>query len=154
MTIVQFPALRRFWLRFQSVVFHSKFHTSGAIVARIAVCAATLIWAGMVLIDGGALERELYGSILGHVASPWVYGAVLGVIALTLLARLWFDCTPHWIGVVGYGLILFAWLFVAAFLIITQRPPLLTVSALVVVIAGVALYAFLASPIPANESRC
>ncbi len=153
MTIVQFPRLRRFILRLRSVVHHSKYHTPAAIVTRIAVCAATLIWAGIVLSDASALARTLDGAILGRFAPYWAYGFALATIAAVLLLRIWRDSEPHWIGVAGYFVLFAAWLFVAIFTTLAW-PVGPGIVAAVCVITGLAVYAFLASPIPAHESRC
>lgn len=153
-SIAQFPRLRRLGLRLVNVIFHSRFHAPEAIVARLAVCAATLIWSVVVLLDPDALGRMRYGAVLATLAPGWALGSFWGAIALVLVTRIWRDSQPHWIGVAGYGSIMVAWLFVAIFLWLAQRPLLGTAVATVSPIAALAVYAFLASPRPANESRC
>jgi hypothetical protein len=122
------------------------YHNSGAIVARLAVSVATLIWSVIVLLVDDALRPTSYGDILTRYASEDMYAWAAFCAAAPSIYRIVRQSRPHPLGIVGYVMMMAGWGFVASILILSQRPIQPTSTACTLTITALAVYAFLANP--------
>lgn len=129
-----------------STVLCNPYHRCGAVVARLAVNGATLLWSIVVLIKEDALSIVSYGPMLTRYAPENVYALFFGALSAFMLWRLIRKSKPHPIGIVGYAILLLAWGFVECVLLFVQRPIQPTATATVTVIFLLALFGFVASP--------
>lgn len=127
-------------------ILRNPYHRAGAIVSRLAVCSATLVWSLIVLTVDNALAPTSYGSIMTRYIpeDAWGFGGAL--VSGSMLYRIIAKSKPHPIGAVGYGAMLLWWGFVAAVLLVSQRPVRPTATACVLVIVAMAIHAFVANP--------
>jgi len=125
-------------------IFRNPYHYCGTLIARVCVCAATILWSVIVLLRTDALLPTSYGCLLTGWVHEDVYGWALLLIAGMLLWRIFRQSPPHWVGIVGYGILMCSWLFVTAVLWLT-RPMQPTSTAWVTVGAALAVFAFIAN---------
>lgn len=124
-----------------SAIFRNPYHYCGTLIARLCVCSATILWAGIVLWQRNALAPTSYGSVVTQWANEDVYGWLYMTTAAVLLYRLFRQSPPHWVGILGYGVLMVSWLFVAIMLWL-HRPFQLTSIAWVTPGAALAVFAF------------
>lgn len=127
-------------------VLCNPYHRAGAVVARIAVCSATLIWSLIVLTVDNALAPTSYGAALTKYVPEDAWGIGGALVSGGMLYRIIAKCRPHPVGIIGYGAMLLWWGFVAAVLLLSQRPVQPTATACVLVITVLAVQAFIATP--------
>lgn len=129
-----------------NTIINNPFHYAGAVVARISVNSATILWAVVVLFFDEALEVTPYYRYM----PPYVHEDVWAWFFLTLssfmLWRILRQHKPHPVGIIGYGILGAAWLFVDVILIFFQRPIYPTSLSWVTVGAALAIYGFVANP--------
>ena len=129
-----------------SHLLKNPYHYCGAVIARLAVSVATAIWSLVILSKTNALGPTTYGPTLTELAPENVYGGFFLALAVGLIYRLCRPSKPHWLGIVSYGILFFKWMFILAFICFNDGPIWPTTLSTVVVIAVLALYAFLAMP--------
>lgn len=127
-------------------VLNNPWHRCGAVVARLGVNAATLIWAIVVLLKDDALAPASYGSMLTSLAPENVWAIGFGILSSVMLYRLLARSKPNRLGIIGYAILLGAWGFVEVIIVFVQRPIQPTATATVSVIFMLALYGFVANP--------
>ena len=133
-----------------NVIFANPYHHSGAMLARTATNTATIIWALLVLWNDEALGPTPYGKYLtGWFHEDW-WAVFFLVISSFMLWRLIRKHKPHSVGIVGYGLLGAAWLYVDVVFLFFQRPIYPTSTAWITVGTALALYGFIANPRPCN----
>lgn len=127
-------------------VSHHPYQYSGAVIAKIAVCMATLVWAGLVLTYPNATaSNPNYAHMLMIVPNEDVWAAVLGTVAAMLLLRVVLCRRPHRIGVAGYFILGLFWTYLWLGLLLSPKVwPTGTAAGAVVMV--LALYAFIANP--------
>lgn len=127
-------------------IFRHPYQYSGAVIAKLAVCVATLTWAGLVLYYPNATgNNPNYAHMLRIVPDEDVWALALGLIAVALLLRTLLCLRPHRIGVAGYFALGLFWVYLWLGLMLAPRVwPTGTAAGTVVVV--LALYAFIANP--------
>jgi hypothetical protein len=133
-----------------NAILRNPYHFCGAIIARLAVCGATILWSLIVLVRKDALAPTAYGSIMLGLAPEDVFAWAYLLLACALVWRIFARRPPHWFGIVAYGILMCAWGFVDIVLWLT-RPWQPTAIAWVTPGAALAVYAFLANRRP---KRC
>lgn len=121
-------------------------HYAGAIVARVIVNVATIIWSVVVLAESNALAVTPYGRIMTAYVREDIWAAAFLALACALLWRVVAQCKPHPLGAVGYLAILALWAFVDVVLLLVQRPLYPTSISWVTAGCVAALWAFIANP--------
>lgn len=127
-------------------VLHHKHHRCGAVVARLAVNFATLIWSVVVLVKPNALAPTAYGPMLTRFASEDLYAIAFGTLSICMLYRIFRQSPPNPIGILAYGALLLAWGFVWAAIVFVADPLQPTATATVSTIFVLAFYGFVANP--------
>lgn len=127
-------------------VFHHPYQYSGAVIAKLSVCVATLVWAALVLLypDATAANPN-YRHMLRLLPDEdlWAWG--LGAVSILLLIRIVLCTRPHRIGVAGYFILGLFWVYLWLGLVLSPRVwPTGTAASTVVMV--LALYAFIANP--------
>lgn len=127
-------------------VFHHPYQYSGAVIAKITVCVATLVWAGLVLrYPNATANNPNYAHMLMIVPNEDVWAAVLGTVSAMLLLRVVLCRRPHRIGVAGYFILGLFWTYLWLGLLLSPKVwPTGTAAGTVVMV--LALYAFIANP--------
>lgn len=127
-------------------VFRHPYQYTGAVIAKLAVCLATLTWSGLVLLHPNATgANPNYSHMLRLLPDEDAWAVAFGVVALGLALRILLCTRPHRIGVAGYFLLGLFWLYLWLGLVLAPRIwPTGTAAGTVVVV--LALYAFIANP--------
>ncbi|MCC6489136.1 MAG: hypothetical protein IT364_16675 [Candidatus Hydrogenedentes bacterium] len=127
-------------------IFHHPYQYSGAVIAKLSVCTATLMWAALVLFYPNATANNPnYQHMLRLLPDEDLWAGVLGTLALLLLLRIILCLRPHRIGVAGYFVLGLFWMYLWLGLVLSPRVwP--TGTAAGTVVAALALYAFIANP--------
>lgn len=138
---------RPWWRRFS--IFANPYHTSGALVARIAVSWATILWALVVMYKPDALKTWPGSDIVGVVHENYIAAGML-ITAVVAQLRLVFHRRPLRIGGCVYALMALLWVYSLATLLIAinlgttaLRPGQV---ASVTIVAALALFAFVSNP--------
>ncbi len=129
-----------------NAIFHNRYHPCGAVLARVAVNIATMIWAIVVLVFEDALAPTPYGPMLKRYLPEDVYAGFFLAITIVMLYRIFAQSKPHPLGIVGYGILGAAWLYVDVIVLFFQRPMFPTATAWVTVGTMIAVYGFVANP--------
>lgn len=132
-------------------ILNHPYHYCGAVIARLAVCSATLIWALVVMVEQNALAQTRYGAPLTAVAGEnWIAG-MFGVLALGLIFRIFRPSPPNPWGILAYLALALLWIY-ADIMILAVRPWQPTSIAWCSVGSVLAAYALVANPRPG--ARC
>lgn len=131
-------------------IIKNRWHYCGAVIARLGVNVATLIWALVVLLNDDALAIASYGHVATTYVSEDTYGWFFLIVSVTQLYRIVRQSKPNPIGVIGYGAMLAGWAFVDGYILFAQRPMQPTAMGCVTVVMLAAVYAFVANP----RTRC
>ena len=129
-----------------SAILHNPYHYCGAIIARVSVNIATIIWSLVVLANKDALAPTPYGELMTRYVHEDVWAAFFLAIASLMLYRIIRKSRPHAVGIIGYLILLIAWGYVEIVMLLVQRPFFPTAVATVSVITVLALYGFVANP--------
>jgi hypothetical protein len=132
---------------FSRVLCH-KYHRAGAVIARLSVNTATLIWSIVVLISDDALAPTPYGRTLLLLMPEDAWGWSFLCLSSVMICRLLAQSKPHPLGIIGYMILLLAWGYVEIVMLMMQRPLFPTAVATVSVITALAVYGFVANPRP------
>ena len=127
-------------------IFRHPYQYSGAVIAKLSVCLATIVWAAMVIVYPNATgANPNYAHMLRIVPDEDVWAVGLGVIAALLVIRILICARPHRIGVAGYFVLGLFWTYLWFGLLFAPRPwP--TGAAAGTVVMVLSLYAFIANP--------
>ena len=127
-------------------IFHHPYQYSGAVIAKLSVCVATLTWAALVLYYPNAtISNPNYSHMLRIIPNEDVWAYTLLIIAGLLLFRILLCRPPHRVGVAGYFALGLFWTYLWLGLVFAPRVwPTGTAASTVVVV--LALYAFIANP--------
>lgn len=129
-----------------NAIFNNPYHPCGAVLARVAVNFATLIWSIVVLLIDDALRPTPYGLMMVSYMPEDFYAWFFLTISLVMLYRIFRQSKPHALGIIGYGILGAAWLYVDVIVIFFQRPMYPTATAWVTVGTVIAVYGFVANP--------
>jgi len=131
-------------------VFSNPYHYSGAILARLSVSFATIIWCAVVLYKKDALVHWPGANIITDYVGEDVYAVVMLILAIIAVYRLLRQSKPVRLGVCIYCLMALLWAYTFASLVLAiyegetvLRPG--QVSA-ILVITCLSLFAFIANP--------
>ncbi len=116
-------------------------------IARLAVNAATFLWALVVLFSDNALDGTPYGRTLLSLMPKNAWGLWFLLLSSTMIYRLLAQSKPNPIGIIGYAILMLAWGYVEITLLI-QHPLFPTAVGPVSVITALAIYGFVANPRP------
>lgn len=130
-------------------IFGHPHHYAASIVAKLATCLATIIWAVVVLSRQNALEPDRFSfyAVMTNIMPEdnWalfsLFFAAGGVY--TLIAK----TKPRWWGGIGYALQTMFWSYLAGTYVFFSPLPLRPATAAsIIVIAILSVYAFVANP--------
>lgn len=131
-----------------NAILHNPHLNSAAVVARLTVNAATLIWSVAVMLSPEGLRATAYGGYILSLAPAWAWGVFYLSVSAIMLYRLVVHpkSKPHPLGWVGYAILFASWGFVEVVLLLFARPFQPTAIATVTVITALAAYGFIANP--------
>jgi hypothetical protein len=129
-----------------NAILRNPHHKSGAVIARIAVTAATIIWSIVGLYNDGVLLPAPYGPMMLRYGPEAAYGWFFLSISSFMLYRIVRQSKPHPVGIIGYGILGVGWLYVDVVLWLFVRPMYPAALAWVTVGTALAVYAFIANP--------
>jgi hypothetical protein len=118
---------------------------AGAVVARLAVNLATVIWATIVLAKADALTPFAGYYWLLRIAHENVWAGGLCAVALYQMYRLIIHAKPHKYGL-GYALMALFWMYVWWSIVVNPGPIWPAAFACVTTIGLVAVFAFISNP--------
>lgn len=131
-------------------VFENPYHYSGAIIARLAVSFATIIWSVVVLFKQDALIRWPGSNIINNFIGENTFAGAMLFLALVAIYRLIYHAKPVKIDSCIYFLMALLWVYTFASLAMaiyygetTLRPGQLSAILAVTVLS---LFAFIANP--------
>lgn len=131
-------------------IFHHPYHYCAAVIARLAVCGATLIWALVVMVEQDALAQTRYGAPLTSVVGEnWLAG-IFGVLSVAMIWRIFNPSPPNPWGVLAYLAMALLWIY-ADVMILAARPWQPTAIAWCTVGSVLAAFALVANP---RQTRC
>ncbi len=137
------------WWRRLSI-FENPYHTSGALVARIAVSWATIIWSSVVMYKDDALKYWPGSDVVHMTGGEDHIAAILLVAAIIAQVRIVVHHRPMRTGSIVYAMMALVWVYSLITLVIAintgvtiLRPGQLAGNA---VIAALALFAFVSNP--------
>lgn len=126
-------------------LLHNHYYAPAAMLSRLLVNIATLMWGVVVVVREDTLSHGPYAIVymnLVQIAPEDVWGWFAIITSTIGIVRIVIGSKPHWIGAVGYMLMWAFWLFVAwnlLFVFPDSLPP--SGAAGIFVIALLAFYA-------------
>lgn len=136
-------------MRLRSLL-ENPYHYSGAVLARVTVCIATMLWSAIVLVKQDALAQWLGAALFSLAQYENPIAAGFFMVAGVGLYRIIYQSKPIRVGACIYGLMALLWSYTFITLILavytgetTLRPG--QVSAIFVVTV-LALFAFITNP--------
>jgi len=124
--------------------FCNPWHLSGVVFAMLMTNLATLMWAGIVLLNDDILVRSgsRYAFITKYVEENY-FAAFFGALAIVHLICMWSHFRPTRFRNIGYGVLSLAWSFVFFYNFVDPGPIFATATSLSGTMAFIAFYAFL-----------
>lgn len=128
-------------------ILHHPYHHSGAIIARLAVCSGTLLWAIVVLAEPNALAITRYGAPLTAYVPEDLIAGTFAALSIGLAYRIFRPSPPHPLGVLANVALALFWLY-ADIMILATRPWQPTSLAWVTIGVFLSAFALVANPRP------
>lgn len=129
---------------------HNPYHYSVAVICRLAVCLATVLWSVLILIEADDLGVIRYPAhaLLSSFAPlrAWAVGGLVASVPAIMGQLRYYP--PHWIGALAYASQMLFWTYLSFSIFANQRPIPPGAAACVLVVAVMSIYAFVANPRP------
>lgn len=127
---------------------HNPYHYSVAVICRLAVCLATVLWSAIIMFEADDLSIIRYPAhaLLGSLfpLRAWAIGGLVASVP-AILAQLSYSA-PRWVGAIAYASQMFFWSYLSFSIFANQRPIPPGAAACVFVVAVMSIYAFVANP--------